>query len=96
MFKGKTFSSRVAVAHEDSLCGCVLFSVPMETATAEHLLLDAASKADFSGLGAGQLRDTRSIQPSTRVDACSGVVAEEGSSTPPPPTLLQLLLRKRH
>ena len=84
MFKGKTFSSRVAVAHEDSLCGCVLFSVPMETATAEHLLLDAASKADFSGLGAGQLRDTRSIQPSTRVDACSGVVAEEGSSTPPP------------
>ncbi len=32
VFKGKSFSSRVAVAHKDSLCGSVLFSVPMETA----------------------------------------------------------------
>ncbi len=53
MFKGRTFGSIIVVVHEDSLCGCVLFSVPMETATAEHLLLDAAYKSDVSGWGRG-------------------------------------------
>ncbi len=51
-FKGRTFSFRVAIAHVDSLCGCVLFSVPMDMTTAEHLLLDAAAKSDVSGLEA--------------------------------------------
>ncbi len=37
MFKGRTFSSKVVIAHEDSLCGCVLFSVPMETARIKRL-----------------------------------------------------------
>ncbi len=87
MFKSKMFSAKVAVAHTDSLCGCVLFSVPMETATAEQLLLDAASKSDVSGLGAGQLRDTRSIQPSTPVDAGSGGVVEEARSASSTPSI---------
>ncbi len=34
MFKGRIFNAKVAVAYTDSLCGCVLFSVPMEAATA--------------------------------------------------------------
>ncbi len=81
VFKGHSFTSRVAVSHKDSLCGAVLFSVPMETATAEHVLLDAASKSDVSGLGAGQLRGTHNIQPSFQEDACSGVVVEEAPAT---------------
>ncbi len=89
VFKGKSFSSQVAVAHKDSLCGSVLFSVPMETATAEHLLLDAASKSDVSGLGAGQLRGTRNIQPSTRVDACSDGIVEEAPETSSAPAITQ-------
>ncbi len=78
--KGCSFNARVAVAHADSLCGCVLFSIPMEQGMAEQLLLDAASKSDLSGLEAGQLRDTRSIQPPAQVGAGSGIVAEEGPS----------------
>ncbi len=70
-FKGRTFASRVAVAPKDNLNGAVLFAVPMEVDTAENLMLDAASKS-VSGLGVGQLRDTRSIQPSSQEDACSG------------------------
>ncbi len=83
VIKGRSFSSRVAVAHADSLCGCVLFSIPMEQATAEQLLLDAASKSDLSGLRAGHLRDTRSVQPAAQVVAGSGDVVEEGSSLTP-------------
>ncbi len=89
VFKGKSFSSRVAVAHRDSLCGSVLFSVPMETATAEHLLLDAASKSDVSCLGAGQLHGTRNIQPSTQVDACSDGIVEEAPETSSAPAITQ-------
>ncbi len=78
------FNAKVAVAHTDSLCGCVLFSVPMEAATAEQLLLDAASKSDVPGLGAGHLHDTCSIQSSTPVDAGSGGVVEKATSSTPP------------
>ncbi len=78
-FKGRTFASRVAVAPKDNLNGAVLFAVPMEVDTAENLMLDAASKS-VSGLGVGQLRDTRSIQPSSQEDACSGSLVEEASA----------------
>jgi len=89
MFKGRYFKSEVAVAHKDTLCGRVLFSVPMESATAEHLLLGAAAKSDVSYLAAGQLRGTRSTQPSTQVDACSGGVASEVPSTSPAQSTIQ-------
>ncbi len=92
MFKGKPFSSRVAVAHDDSLCGCVLVSVPMETATAEHLLLDAASKADVTGLGAGNyVKPVAFNLPLMWMPAL--VLLRRRVPLPP---LLQLLLRKRH
>ncbi len=78
-FKGRTFASRVAVAPKDNLNGAVLFAVPMEADTAENLMLDAASKS-VSGLGVGQLRDTRSIQPSSQEDACSGSLVVEASA----------------
>ncbi len=40
----------VAVAREDTLCGTVLYSVPMDDSMAAKLLLDAASE---STLGQG-------------------------------------------
>ncbi len=53
------------------------------------LLLDAASKSDDSGFGAGQLRGTRNIQPSTQVDACSDGVVEEAPETSSAPAITQ-------
>ncbi len=44
-FQGKQFQSVVAVAREDTLCGRVLYSVPMDDSMAVKLLLDAASES---------------------------------------------------
>ncbi len=55
----------------------------------ELLNVSSATKSDVSGLGAGQLRGTRNIQPSTQVDACSDGIR------PHKPPLLLPLLRKR-
>ena len=88
-FKGKCFKHRVAVAHRDSLAGRVLFSIPMEPSTAEHLLLGAAAQADQLLVAAGQLRDTRSTQPLSSDVACSGDGALEASSTSSAPVSTQ-------
>ncbi len=60
-FQGRKFKSLVAVACEDTLCGRVLYSVPMDDSMAAKLLLDAASVSDASESRAGQLRGTRNI-----------------------------------
>ncbi len=69
----------VAVAREDTLCGRVLYSVPMDDSMAAKLLLDAASESVSLDYGAGQLCDTRNVQTSTSVDAGS---AEGSLETP--------------
>ncbi len=71
-FKGMCFKHRVAVAHRDSLAGRVLFSIPMEPSTAEHLLLGAATQADQLLEEVGHLHDTCSTQPATDEAAYSG------------------------
>ncbi len=89
VFNGKSFKSRVAVAHEDNLCGSVLFSIPMDTDKATQLLLDAASESDLSGKEAGHSGDTPDIQPFTYVDACSGGVSVEATENPTDPSTNQ-------
>ncbi len=88
-FKSKCFKHRVAVAHRDSLAGRVLFSIPMEPSTAEHLLLGAATQADKLLEVAGQLHDTCSTQPASEDVACSGDGAVEVPSTSSAPVSTQ-------
>ena len=70
-FQGRQFKSLVAVAREDTLCGRVLYSEPMDDSMAAKLLMDAASVSDVSESGAGQLRGARNIQTSASADAGS-------------------------
>ena len=70
------------MAREDTLCGRVLYSVPMDDSMAAKLLMDAALVSDVSESGAGQLRGTRNIQTSASADAGSADSSVGGISNP--------------